>query len=91
MPALLEASLQVHPLFPPFRLVQAALWILRPVLRGVGVQDPHVVDTVCPLLPEVTDHQVTLLFCDLRRLHYCMLCFSACPGWRSLRPLHGAT
>ena len=91
VPALLEASLKVHPLFPSFRLMQAPLWILRPVRRGVGVHDPHVVYTVCPLLTEVTYRQVALLLCDLRRLHYCVVCVSAFPGWRSLFLLHGAT
>ena len=79
------------PYLPPFCLVQAPRWILGPVSRGVGVHEPHVVDTVCPLLTEVTDKQAALLFRDLRRLHYCVVCFSACPGWRSLRPLHGLT
>ena len=91
VPALLEACLQVYPLLTPFRLVQAPLWILRPVRLGVGVHDQHVVDTVCSLLPEVTDEQVALLFCDFRRQHYCVVVISACPGWRSLHPLHGAT
>ena len=60
-------------------------------VRGVGVHDLHVVDTVCTLLPEVTYQQVALLFRDLRRRHYCMVFISVCPGWCSLHPLHGAT
>ena len=32
---------------------------------GIGVHDPHVVNPVYPLLPEVPDQQVALLFCDL--------------------------
>ena len=77
MPDLLETSLQVHPLSPPFRLVQAPRWILCPVRQGVGFHNPHVVDTIRPLLPEVTDQQVAFLFRDFRRLHYCVVCFSA--------------
>ena len=70
MTALLEASLQVHPFSPPFRLVEAPHWILLPVSRGISVHDMNVVNTVCSLLPEVTDHQVALLLCDLLRLHF---------------------
>ena len=70
MSALLEASLQLHPLLPPFCPIQAPLWILRLVRQGVGVHDTHVVDTVCPLLPEVMDKKFALLLRDLRRLHY---------------------
>ena len=80
MPALLEACLQVHPLLSPFLLVQAPLWIIRPVYRGVGVHDPHVVDIVYPLLSEVTDQQAALLFCDLWRRHFCVVCVSVSPG-----------
>ena len=80
MPALLEASLQVNPLFPPFCLVQAPCWILGPVRGGVSVHNLHAVDTVCPLLPEVTDQQIALMFRELRRLHYCMVFFLPDPA-----------
>ena len=91
MPVLLEASLQVHPFFPPFRLVEAPHWIVCPMRWGVSVHNTNVVNTVCPLLPEVTDQQVALLLRDLWRLHFSVVGGSACPGWRSLCPLHGAT
>ena len=70
---MLEAILQVHPLFNLFHLVEASHLVLRPVHRGVYVHDMHVVDTVCLLLPEFTDQQVALLFRDLRRLHCCIV------------------
>ena len=91
MPTLLEASLQIHLIFPPFRLVDTLLWVLRPMFQVVSVHDTHVVNAVCTLLLEVPDKKVAFMFCDLWRLHYGMFGSSACPGWRSLRPLHGAT
>ena len=39
--------------FSPFRHLEAPHWILSPVCWGVSVHDTHVVNTVCPLLPEV--------------------------------------
>ena len=62
---LLEASLHIHILFPPIRLVKALLWVLRPVCQGVSVHDIHAVNTIYPLLPEVPDKKVALLFRDL--------------------------
>ena len=71
--------------------MQAPLWILCPVSWGLSVHNPHVVDTVCPLLQEVTDQLVVLLFRELLRLNYCVVCIYACPGWRSLSPLYVVT
>ena len=88
---LLEAGLRIHLIFPSLRLVEALLWVLRPVCQGVSVHDTHVVNTVCPLMSEVQYKKVVLLFCELWRLHFCVFAVSTCPGWRSLRPLHGAT
>ena len=65
MPTLLEASLQIHLLFPPFCLVEAFLRLLLLISEGVSVRDTHVVNTVCPLLPEVSDKKVALLLRDL--------------------------
>ena len=65
VPTLLEASLQIHLLFPPFRLVEALFWVLFLVRRGVSVNDTHVVNTVSPLLTEVPDQKVLLIFRDL--------------------------
>ena len=70
MPALLEASLQIHLLSPPFRLVEELFRVLFLVFGGVSVNETHVVNTVCPLLPEVPDKKVSLLFRDLWR--FCM-------------------
>ena len=47
---LLEASLQIHLLFPPFRLVEALLWDLCPVRQGISVYDMHVVNNVALLI-----------------------------------------
>ena len=62
MTNLLEASLQIHLIFPLFRLMEALLWVLRPVRQGVSFHDTHVVNTVCLLLPQVPDKKVALLF-----------------------------
>ena len=51
----LEAGLQVHLLLPPFFLVEALLRRLSCMRQGVIVHDTHVVNIVCPLLPEVPD------------------------------------
>ena len=67
MPTLLEASFQIHLFLPPFRLVEALLRLLLLVCGGVSVHDTHVVNTVGPLLPEVPDKKVYLLFRDLWR------------------------
>ena len=91
VPMLLEASLQINLLFPLFLLMEALLWVLRPVCQGVSFYDTDVMNTVCPLLPEVPDKKVFFLLCDLWRLHICVLAAYACPGWCILCPLHGAT
>ena len=88
---LLEASLQIHLLLPLFRLVKALFRILFLVCGGVSVHDTHVLNTVGPLLSEVPYKKVSLLFRDLWRLHYWLPAVSVCPGWRGLRPPHGAT
>ena len=67
---LLEASFKIHLLFPSFRLVEALLWRFFQVQQGIRVHDTHVVNTVSPLLPEVPDNKVSLLFRDLWRLRY---------------------
>ena len=70
MPTLLEASIQIHLLFPPFRLVEALFRVLFLVHWGVIFHNTHVVNTVCPLLPEVLDKKVAFLFRDIWRLHF---------------------
>ena len=55
VPALMEACLQVHPLLPPFRLLQALLWCFLRVGLGISVHDTYAVNTVCPVLPDATD------------------------------------
>ena len=88
---LLEASLQIHLLITPFRLVEALFWVLFLVCGGVSVHDKHVVNTVDPLLPEVLDEKVSLLLRELWWLCCCLTAVSVCSGWRGLRPLHRAT
>ena len=67
MPALLEECLQLHPLLPPLRLMQALFRCFPLMGIGVSVHDIHVVNTVGPVLPEVTDQEVSLLFRGLWR------------------------
>ena len=57
----------MHFFLPLFRLVEALLSLLLLVCGGVSVHDTHVVNTVGPLLPEVPDNKVALLFRDLWR------------------------
>ena len=61
MPALLDASLQVHSLLLPFRLLQAFLWVCCQMGLRIIVHDIHVVNTISPILKEVTDQEVSLL------------------------------
>ena len=58
---LLEASLQVLTLFLLLRHYEALLW--RPVLvrEGGSVHDMHVVNTVCPYLPEFVDQHISII------------------------------
>ena len=70
VPTLLEASLQIHLLFPMVCLVEALFRVLFLVCGYVSVHNTHAVNTVGPLLPEVTDKKVSLLFRDLCRLRW---------------------
>ena len=88
---LLEASLQIHLLLPPFRLVEALFRVLFLVCGGVSVHDLHVVNTVGPLFPEVPDKKLSLMFRYLWWLRYFLTAVSVFSGWRGLLPLHGAT
>ena len=67
VPTLLEASLHIHLFLPLFCLVEALLRLLNLVCEGVSVHDTHVLNTAGPLLPEVPDKKLFLLFCDLWR------------------------
>ena len=62
MLALLEACLQVHLLLRPLRLLQTLFQCLRQMGLGICVNDVCAVNTVSPILPEVTDQEVTPLF-----------------------------
>ena len=90
MSTLLKASLQVHLLLTPLRLLQTSLGGLLPIGLCISVHDTHVVNTVCPIGPEVPDQKVSLLF---RGLWWSVPWFGAVTGYGGLgfRTLHGAT
>ena len=58
---------------------------------GVIVHNTHIVNTVGTVLPEVTDQEVSLLFCGLWRRCTGPISRTYGPGWLSLSPLHRAT
>ena len=62
---LLEACLQVNIPIRPLRLLQTLFRFLCWMVLCICVHDAHVVNTVSPIMPEVTDQEVTLLFCGL--------------------------
>ena len=87
---MLEASLQVHLLLTPLRLLQKFLWGPLPIEICISVHDTHVVNTVGPVGPKVPDQKVSLL---LRVLWWGGLRCGAVTGsgGLSFRPRHGAT
>ena len=91
VPVLLEACLQVYSLLCPLRLLQVLLQGLRLVGLDISVHDMHVVNTVSPIQSEVTDQEVSLLFCGLCRWHIFPVGRTCGPGRLSLKTLHGAT
>ena len=58
---------------------------------GICVHYAHVVNTVSPILPEVTDQEVSLLFCGLWRRRVVYEGCACGTGRLCLRPLRGAT
>ena len=56
-----EAIILVILLLLILRRLETLIWWLVPMGEGVSVHDMHVVNTVCPSLPEVADQQVYLL------------------------------
>ena len=62
VPALMEACLQVHALLRLLRLLQSLFRGLHQMGLGISVHDTHSVKTVCTILPEVIDQEVSLLF-----------------------------
>ena len=57
---------------------------------GVSVHDTHGMNTVRPVIPEVTDQEVSLLFCGLWRQRAVPVCQTTSPCRLSLWTLHGA-
>ena len=87
---LLEASLQVHLLLTPLCLLQTSLGVLLPIRLCITVHDTHVVNTVCPIVPEVPDQKVSLLFRGLWwRFPWCGAVTGS--GRLGFRPPPGAT
>ena len=58
---LLEACLHVH-LLHFLGLLQTRFWCLFQMVLGICVNVVHVVNTVSPIISEVMDQEVTLLF-----------------------------
>ena len=58
---LLEASLQVHLLLGPLCFLQSFLRGPSPIGLGVSIHDTHVMNTVSPIFPEVSNQEVSLL------------------------------
>ena len=58
---------------------------------GTSVHDKHVVNTGSTILTEVTDQEVSLLFCGLWRRRAVLVGCSYGPGWFFLWPLHCTT
>ena len=61
MSAFLEACLQLKFILPPLRLLQTLIRCLRQRELGICVHNAHVMNNVSPILPDVTDQEVTLL------------------------------
>ena len=59
---LLKASLQVHLLLTPLRLLMTSLRGPLPIGLLISVHNTHVVNTVYPIGPEFPDQKVSLLF-----------------------------
>ena len=58
---------------------------------GICVHDAHFVNTVSPILPEVIDQEVTLIFCGLYWWRGGWDCCGFGTGRLCLWPLHGTT
>ena len=64
----LEAGCQVHIFIFLCSIPKTTLWCLCQILFCVSVHDTHVVNTVSPILSEVMDHKVSLLFHGIQLL-----------------------
>ena len=58
---------------------------------GISVHNTHVVNTVIPIMPEVTDQEVSILFCGLWRRNVVQIGCACDPGRLCLWPLHDST
>ena len=87
---MLKASLQEHLLLTPLRLLQTFLWVPLPIGLSISVHDTHVVNTVCPVGPEVLVQKVSLLFRGLWwRVPRCVAVMGS--DGLGFCPHHGAT
>ena len=63
---------------------------LLPIGLCISVHDTHVVNTVCPIVPEVLDQKVSLLFRGFWWI-FPWVGVATGTGRLGFRPLHGAT
>ena len=85
----MEASLQVHLILTLLRLLQTLLGGILLIGLCISFHDTHVVNTVSPILPEVLEQKVSLLFRGLWWIFRCVGDASG-TGWIVFRLLHGA-
>ena len=86
MPPLVETIMEVILLLLPISSLEALLGGFGFVVDGVGIHGMHVVNTVCPLRPQATYHEIPLLLTLFRKQFPLALDFVF-----GLPPLHGAT
>ena len=67
---------------------EALLWRLVPAREGASVHENHVANNSCPYLPEVADHQISLL---IGRLPGSYLIYGKGPHSLGLSLLHVVT
>ena len=91
VPLLMESCLQVYLLICPLGLLQALLRGLLQMGLSISFNDTHVVNTVSPILSDVTDQEVSLLLRGLWRQCVVPIGRTYGPGLISLRHLRGAT
>ena len=86
---LLEAALQVHLLLTLLRLLQTFLGRLLPIGLSISVHNTYVMNTVFPIIPEVPEQNVSLLFRGLWQ-SVIWVCGVTGPSWLGFRPINGA-
>ena len=64
---LLETELHILIILILLRRLKTHLWWIVPVIEVISVHDTHVVNTVSPSMPDITDDKVSLLIRVIRR------------------------